>query len=280
MSTNKNVLRSVDELLADYTPSHKPLISEFLGNSQGYSQDVGAVNFKRLQVVGDVEAKFISPKDTVFQEVQVNEGLKTFKKAFFGTQFVQSSLQDRGQVEDVSKQVLDVLNKQMDGFLMGDGVNSGIYTSTDANYVSKNSAQMTKANDQHIDAIHSKVVSLAMEADLLAGPKLILFYGANILNEYNMLYANTSAPFKTALANVLGSEYSLGVIPSTITTNDEGFLIISRDHAKLHYTTLPTIVAQGEDQRAMEIWQNFLLGSCMVDLKTKGAIIKQPLTLA
>src|SRR3954469_18301172 len=99
MSTSKLVLKSVDEFMADYQPIYQPLYPLFLGNAQQYSEEVGQINFKRLEAVGDIRAHHILPKDSDIRQIAVKEGSKTFKKYFLANQFVQSSLQDQSRTE-------------------------------------------------------------------------------------------------------------------------------------------------------------------------------------
>src|SRR5690348_5710492 len=125
MPTNKLVLKSVDQFMADYVPNYNPLYPLFLGKSQQYNEQVGIQNFKRLEVVGDIRAKHITPKDTDIRQIAVKEGSKSFKKYFLANQFVQSMLQDQSQTEDVVSQVLDEHQKHMDDLLLqGDGTAS------------------------------------------------------------------------------------------------------------------------------------------------------------
>ena len=41
MSTNKLVLKSVDQFMADYVPTYQPIYPLFLGKSQQYAEEVG-----------------------------------------------------------------------------------------------------------------------------------------------------------------------------------------------------------------------------------------------
>ena len=74
MGTNKVVLRSVEEVMADYTPVYQPLYPLFLGKAQSYSEEAGQLTFKRLEAVGDIRAKHVTPKDTVIRQIGAKEG--------------------------------------------------------------------------------------------------------------------------------------------------------------------------------------------------------------
>lgn len=284
--TNKIVLREVDAFMADYTPVYQPLFSLFLGGkSQQYSQEVGKMEFKRLEAVGDLRMKHITPKDTEMKQIAAKEGSKIFKKYFLANQYVQSSLQDTQGIEDVIAQVLDENNKLQDDLLMlGEGssagtvVNNGLYWSSDANYVLETSAEVDNANAWLTD-LHAKIVTSKIKADLVSGRKVLFFYGADLLPKINGLYSASGKPFKTALQEVLGANYSLAEIPADVTPSSaNGYIIVNMDQVKLHYTSVPVLKAQGVNEENMYSWHNFLAGSMMLEVLVAKAIIRQPLT--
>jgi hypothetical protein len=134
--TNKIVLRTVEEFMSDYKPTYSPLYTLFLAKSQAYSEQVGQASFKRLDTVGDIRAKHVTPKDTELQQIAAKESSKTFKKYFLANQYIESNLQDRQGLEDVKAQVLDEHQKQADDlFLLGEGtsnstmINNGLFWS-------------------------------------------------------------------------------------------------------------------------------------------------------
>src|SRR3954468_12187091 len=93
MATNKIVLRTTEEFMAGYNPVYQPLYSLLLGRSQAYSEEVGKINFNRLNAVGDLRAKHLTPKDTEIRQISVVNSAKSFKKYFLANQYVQSELQ-------------------------------------------------------------------------------------------------------------------------------------------------------------------------------------------
>jgi hypothetical protein len=287
MSTNKLVLKSIDQFMADYTPIYQPLYPLFLGNSQQYSEEVGQQNFKRLEAVGDIRAKHITPKDTDIRQIAVKEGSKSFKKYFLANQFTQSSLQDQSRTEDVVKQVLDEHQKHMDDLLLqGDGtqvsdvVNNGLFWSGDSNYTLNGSDEMdTDADANGCIALHAKVMQQMEIANQVAGRKAVIFYGSNVIPVVNGLFAAQPVPFKRVLQESLGDGTSVINLNSGITpSSNHGFMIVNFDQVKLHYTSLPQLKAQGINEEKMYSWHNFLMGSCMLEILAQYAVIKQPLT--
>lgn len=285
--TNKLVLRSADQLMADFVPVYNPIIGLFLGKSVSYAEEVGKITFKRLEVMGDVRLKDITPKDSEMRQIAVAEKSKVFKKYFKAIQYVQSELQDRGQNEDIVRQVLDENNKYMDDLLMlGEGtsagtvVNNGLFWSGDANYVLESSIEVEKASDgTHIVDLHAEVVTAFLDADTVAGRKTVYFYGSTMLPKVNSLYASSGKSFKSALAETLG--VSVVSIPSDITpSGTNGFMIVNHDQIKLHYTSVPVLKAQGINEEKMYSWHNFLMGSCMLEVLAYKGIKRQPTTFA
>lgn len=285
--TNKVVLREIDQFMADYTPVYQPFYSMFLGKSEAYSEEVGVQNFKRLEAIGDIRNKRITPKDTEIQEIAVGQTKKTFRKYFLARRYVQSALQSRDGVEDVISQVLDEHQRQMDDlFLLGEGtsagdvVNNGLYWSADNNYTLESSKQVLKGTAQdHLKDMHTKIMATAAKADLLAGSKVLVIYGTTACAKFDSLYANTDAPFKRVLQEVLGSDYSVVKLPADVTPNSaNGWIIANLAQVKLHYTTLPVLKAQGVNDEKMYSWHNFLMGSCMLEVLVKDAVIRQPVT--
>lgn len=284
MPTNRVVLRTVEEFMADYKPIYSPLYSAFLGNSQSYSEEVGKISFNRLEAVGDLRAKHITPKDTVIQQITVKESSKVFKKYFLANQFIQSSLQDNSRTEQVIAQVLDEQQKHMDDLvLLGEGtsdstmINNGLFWSADPNYLLESPATYDGDGVDPLIDLHAKIMVTCNKAKQLDGQKLIIFYGAELLPYFNGVYAASSQPFKTVLSGVLGSDFAFAEMPSDVTPNGtNGWIVATLPQVKLHYTALPQLKDQGVNPEKMYSWHNFLMGSAMVDVMALNGIIRQP----
>lgn len=286
MSTNKIVLRSTDEVMADYVPTYQPFWQTLLGKSKAYPEVVGKLNFKRLEAVGSIRNQGYNPKDSHIHQISAVEKSKTFKKYFLASQFVQSTLQDREQNEDVVKQVLDENNKLMDDLvLLGEGtsastmINNGLFWSADPNYLLESSSELASSGG-HLPALHASVIAEKLKADSVAGRKIIVFYGSTMLAKACGIY-DSSVTFKSALQAAMGGNYSIAELPSEVTPSGaNGFMILNLDQILLHYTTFPKLADQGVDGRAMEVWHNFIMGSAMVEVLAYKGIIRQPHTFA
>ena len=287
MPTNKIGLKTVEQFMSDYVPVYAPMYPLLMGKSRSYSEQVGKLDFKRVEAVGDIRAKHILPKDTEMHQIAVKDGTKSFKKYFLANQYVVSTLQDQEGTDSVVAQVLDEHQKHMDEIvLLGEGtsagtvVNNGLYWSGDANYVLESSAEIASASS-YLPDFHSKVIQTATKADRVAGRKLIMFYGTSLLPLFDGVYASSSVPFKSVLGQVLGGNYTLAKLPADITPSSaNGWICINLDQVMLHYTTLPALKKNGTNEEKEYNWFNFLMGSAMVEVLASGGIIRQPVTLA
>ncbi len=284
MPTNKVMLRSSEQFMADYKPIYTPIYSALLANSQAYSEEAGKISFNRLEAVGDLRAKHLTPKDTVIEQISARESSKVFKKYFLGKQFIQSALQDNSRTEQVIAQVLDEHQKHMDDLvLLGEGtsdstmINNGLFWSNDANYSLESSTDYGDVADDPLVDLHKKIMVTANRSKQIDGQKLIIFYGAELLPYFNGVYAASSTPFKSVLADVLGSEFAFAELPSDVTpSSTNGWISVVLPQTKLHYTALPQLKDQGVNAEKMYSWHNFLMGSAMVDVLCQDAIIRQP----
>lgn len=286
--TNKIVLSSAEEFMADFQPTYAPIFSLFLGKSQVYKEEVGELTFKRLEAIGDLRMKAITPKDTEIKQVTAKQGSKVFKKQFFANQFIQSDYQSKEGNEDVVKQVIDENLKLADDLLLlGQGtaannvVNNGLYWSGDSNYVLETSIEIDNANSWLTD-LHAQIITAKIKADLVSGRKVIIFYGALMIPKINSLYSASGRSFKSALLEVMnvgGGQYSIAELPADVTPSSaNGWMIVNLDQVKLHYMTLPKLAKQGTNEEKSYSWHNFLAGTMMLEVLVSKAIIRQPVT--
>lgn len=286
MPTNKIVLRTVDQFMGDYLPTYQAIYPLFLSKSQQYSDEVGRMDFRRMTAMGDIRAKHITPKDTEIKQVSVNQGTKSFKKYFLANQFRQSEFQDLEGVEDIVKQVLDEHQVQMDEmFLLGEGtsdstmINNGLYWSGDENYTLETSGAIA-AGDDRLPDFHAKLVTTAEKARAIAGRKVMIIYGTSVLPLFNSLYAGAARAFRAVISEAL-PDFSFIQMPARCTPSGaNGWIAANLDQTKLHYTSLPRLMKQGQNDEEMYLWHNFLMGSCMLDVMAKDAVVRQPATLA
>lgn len=285
--TNKIALRTVEEFMSDYTPVYQPIYPLFLGKSQQYAQEVGKREFRRVQAVGDIRGDIITPKDTHIKQISVMEGKKTFKSYFRANQFLLSQFQDRQGVEEVVSQVLDEHQIQMDEILMtGEGtsgsdvLNNGLYWSADPNYTLESAISSISATDR-ARLVYGHLQSTIAKAKQLSGRKVVMVYGSTTKGVYNGLLASSDKALSTVLKEAASAEVSFVEVPDSPTpSGGEGWIVANMDQCKLHYNTLPQLLAQGNNEEKMHLWFNFIEGSMMLECLAKNAIIRQPVTYA
>lgn len=285
MPTNKIALRTVEQFMSDYKPVYDPLYPLFMGKSQQYETEVGKQEFRRVQTVGDVRAKHITPKDTEIRQVAVMDGKKTFKKYFLANQFQISQVQNREGLEEVVAQVLDEHQLQADElFLFGEGtgtgdvVNNGLYWSADPNYTLETSDEIPTSG--RLAALQAAMASTVEDSRDVAGNKVLIVYGTALMPYYNGVYDTSSVPFKNVLRDVLEDVEVISLPRAATPAGANGWLVANMEQVKLHHTALPQLLAQGHNEEKMYYWSNFLMGSMMLEVLAKDAIIRQPITFA
>lgn len=284
MATNKVVLRTVEEFMGGYQPIYQPLYPLLLGKSQAYSEEVGKINFNRLEAVGDLRAKHITPKDTEIRQIGVKNSSKTFKKYFLANQYIQSALQSQEDIEGIVAQVLDEHQKQMDEIvLLGEGtagnnvVNNGLYWSGDSNYTLESSTEIQNAPDTQAD-LHESIMATVADARDLSGRKALIVYGATVLQKLDSLYPSQAVSVLGVLKDAL-DDVALVRMPAAVTPSAaNGWIVVNLDQVKLHYTALPALKDQGVNAEKMYSWHNFLMGSAMLEVLAPNGVIRQPAT--
>jgi hypothetical protein len=161
-------------------------------------------------------------------------------------------------------------------------INNGLFWSNDANYRLESSSEVAAGTAaDHLKDMHTKIMVTVAIADQMAGKKALVIYGTTACAKFDSLYANTDAPFKRVLQEVLGTNWSVVKMPDAVTpSSTNGWIACNLDAVKLHYTTLPVLKAQGFNEEKMYTWHNFLMGSMMLEVLVDDAVIRQPVTFA
>lgn len=289
MGTGQVVLKEPKEFMKGRPRVYQPLYPSFMGNTQQYAVEVAKREFRRLEAIGDLRGKRVTPKDTEIKALQVREGSKFFKAYFNLAMLPLSGLQSQEGIEDANNMILEEYEKSQDELMLfGDGtsnsnmLNNGLFYSADPNYIHKNSTAVPVDDDvNYLNGLHTKVMETVDVVDGIAGKKIVLFYGDLIRPLFNAVYPGSSMPFKEVLQKVLGDQYGLRSLPSDLTPSGaNGWLIANVNQVRTHFTTLPSLDDQGYDAKAKEYWFHFLQGSMMVEVLAEGGIIRQPATLA
>lgn len=286
MPTNKIALRTVEEFMSDYTPVYNPLYPLLLGKSQQYAVEAGKMDFRRVQTVGDIRAKHITPKDTEIRQVAVMEGKKSYKKYFLANQFQISQMQDREGVEEVVAQVLDEHQIQFDEMvLLGEGtsasdvVNNGLFYSADANFTLESNIASISATDR-ARLLFGHIQGTISKAKQVSGRTSVILYGAETKKQFNSLLASSDKALATLLRESAQGVSFIEMPDSPTPASSEGWIVANLDQVKMHYSALPQLLDQGFNAEKMYYWFNFLMGSAMVEVLAKNGVIRQPVTYA
>lgn len=282
MLTGKVVLRSAEQFMSDYSPTYSSILSLILGmaDNQEYAAEAGEIAFKRAEAIGDIRMKRITPKDTEIKQIAVGESKKAFLKYFYGNQYRQSVYQSREGNEDVVKQVLEENQKLSDELLaFGDGtsnmnvMNNGLYFSKDANYTLESTSAALASND----TFYSKLLENAEKANKVPGRKVVFFYGdARKLSK--KLFTTQPVSLLKVMKDAL-PDYTFIDLPDSMSPSGQhGWIIVNVEAIKLHFTVLPKLDKQGVNEESNYTWANFAMGSLMLEVKAKDAVIRQPAT--
>lgn len=278
--TNKIVFRSVEEFMGGFTPRYTSLMARFLDGAKQHEAAVGEAKYSQVSALGDIRSRVVTPKDTELHQIGAGPSSKTFKKYFLGSQYIQSNLQDRQGYEDVVSEALDEHNKHNDEiFLGGDGQNNGLLVSSDPNFTLRSSAAVTT-----LDELYSEIIAEALVANEIEGQKMLLYFGDTMSAKFNSLFADTNRAFSAVLGEAEAmADYEFAKVPTSVlpaSLSGGGFAIVNMGKIQVHYMLLPEVNNQGTNEEKNYAWTNFLQGSSMVDVKTKDAIIVQPLTFS
>lgn len=285
MPTNKIALRTVEEFMSDYVQVYNPLYALFLQKSQQYAAEVGKLDFRRVNTVGDIRAKHITPKDTEMRQVAVMEGKKTFKKYFLANQFQNSEIQDAQGFEEVVSQVLDEHQVQMDElFLLGEGtsasdvINNGLYWSADPNYTLETAISSISATAR-ARLLYGHIQGTLSKSKQVAGEKAVILYGTETKKQFNSLLDSSDKALSVVLAEAGGASF-IEMPDAPTPSGAEGWIVANLSQIKLHYTWLPQLLKQGVNDEKMYSWANFAMGSTMLEVLVKDAVVRQPVSYA
>ena len=287
MGTNKLGLKTVDEFVSGYTPVYQAIFLLFLSRAKQYAEYVGTATTRRLEAVGDIRMGHQLPKQTEIKQVAATLKDRVFKKYFLASQFIQSELQDSEGIEDVVAQVLDENFKLQDDLLfLGEGtsastmINNGLFWSNDPNYVLETSDAIANNSDNNLSALHSAIMDTVIEANKLPGKKILFVYGSAVISRLSAVYASSPVVFRTVLEQAMGPNWEIVEVPSDVALTGQGWIAVNMQNIMFHYTVIPTLQNQGVDEKNMESWHNFLMGSCMLEVLAYGAIRRQPVTFS
>jgi hypothetical protein len=278
-ATNKPTQKTAEEFAEGYQPVYPAIYPVFLtgAHSKSYERVEGTHTAKGIEAVGDMVAKKFSSKDTVIHQLHGKQTSFTFNKNFYLAEYKTGINQTTEGDASLVQEFLDNQNLALDQLLLfGDEGNQGLYTNNSGNYVTKSAIASIDASDK--DAFVQAVVNSADEADLIAGSKVIMFYGAETRKIWRAgSFSTGQASVRENLLRALGPDYTPMLMPSQVTPQAEGWMIINMNKIVVHNHGAPWM-EPGEDAPRRLRYVHFLIGSVGVELKQLGAILKQPVT--
>lgn len=278
-ATNKPILRTSEEFAAEYSPVYPAIYPAFLAgaHSKPYERVEGTTTVKGVEAVGDMVAKKFSSKDTVIHQLHGRQTSFVFDKNFYLAEYKTGINQSTEGDSQLVGEFLDNQNVALDQLvLFGDEGNQGLYTNNSSNYVTEGAIGSIDASDKN--AFYEAIMASAEEADKLAGSKVLMLYGTETRKLWRAgLFSTGQASVRGNLLSALGSEYTPMLMPSQVSPNAEGWLIINMNKIVVHNHGAPWMEA-GEDAPRRLRYVHFLIGSVGVELMQYGAILKQPVT--
>lgn len=281
---NIGIPQTVEELNAAAKISYVPFMT-ILSNKQDYEEKIDSTNFVTLkgneeEMLKQMDRARIDSTTTEIEHVKAEKGKTVFNKYFYLTQYNESAFDKYTAMNEIADKGIRVGSIRMDRDTWnGANGNDGFYASTSSFYVS-NSGETIQANAD-FSKWNELFADLKDQADQSTSSQRIYFalYGniAKTLKGRTFQQSGDSFLNKLKLNN---PECRFVEVPQLVESVNNGILVISDEFVKLHYTAMPRTYGTGRNEEKHYNWVQTLTGSAMVELKEKGAIIKQDVTIS
>ena len=166
--------------------------------------------------------------------------------------------------------------------LDGANGNNGVFNTKDEMAIKNASTAINGAdNEAKLNALIGVISAMKEQvSDNTASNDILLYvYGKELKQFMDQRLPNLGSV--RSIVRETWPEAELHEISGVSTANKgNGLVAISQDLVSLNYVAMPEIGDQGTDNRAKEYWADYAMGSIMVDVEEKGALIEQPLTFA
>lgn len=279
-------LKTVEEYVRNIVFSYMPVSNEI---NLKYKHDATtnvAVNFRRLDVDNDnIVAENLTAGQTEVAHIKAREQVKTFGKYLKGAKIIQSVLDfDFNRIPDVISKIIRqysvIYDRQV---LFGENSNAGIWNSTDSNAINNANVDITTTGDalNVANDIIGVIASLKRQvSDYTASRDVLVYVFGSTLNEQLDKIIYNGQSMWEVLRNTW-REARFVSVPGLVTQGVEasGFSVVSQDLVVLNWTKIPELESMGYNTEDKYFWGNFQMGSTMVDVREKGALINQPITL-
>ena len=286
MSTDfQTEIKSKEEYLATADLTFTPSILKIRKVKKSPMDGTEKVTFKRLDVEKDnITAENMTTGQTEVAHIKVGETKKTFNKYIAGAQISQSYRNgEANKLPDVHSKVLRQYFKMWDkmGFDGANG-NNGVFNTNDEMAIKNDSTAINGAdNESKLNALIGVISAMKEQvSDNTASNDILLYvYGKELKQFMDQRLPNLGSV--RSIVKETWPEAELHEVSGVSTANKgNGLVAISQDLVSINYVGMPEIGDQGTDNRAKEYWADYAMGSIMVDVEEKGALIEQPLTFA
>lgn len=278
--TDNHIVPTREELMQSVTLDYAPFYTVF--KSRAHAAKIENVKFKTIRADDDIVAAPINAQDTERVHVKAHESHKFYAKGFKGVQYAESLLNAQSALPDMNNRVLKKFHKQLDKEIWTGADNNGVLVSADPFHVSNTSKKLplTISGNNGVDALVGLATDLQKQVETTSSSSnfQLAFYGDAAKKYLRKTLANGTA-YNRVLADALKGVQFLEV-PANLAETESGIVVICPEIVELNYTLLPQIQGTGTDERAGEVWVNYIYGTAMVDVKEMGGLIVQPITVA
>ena len=277
MATNLyDIDKTVEVMVARTQATYNPLFSIFSKKNE-FNVELGKLSLKDFDTVGEIKAAQVNAQDTETARVETTSSKKTFYKNIFALIRERSSFQGAEGDDALINKIINGLSEQLDKRIWAGTTsfdNNGIFGSADANYVSNASAAIASTLAGLLDKIQT--LKDSMETATGKGVVNVLAYG-DTKTKLRQINANTAETFSSIIART--ANVNMIEVPNNVLVSTESGIIMYRDDmVALNHTAMPRVYDTDEDKKASSKWVKFIFGDAMLDVETKGAMSKQPLT--
>ena len=256
-----------------------------LSNTQEYAEKISNVNMIELkgdenEMLSQMSKAKVSNNTTEIEHFKAGKQTKTFKKAFYITQYEENEFDEKTAIPDMSARSVRVGSIQMDRDVWSGTINDGFFVNSQKEYTTNTPAPITIATAT-FDDYNSIFAKLRKQIKDANSTNRIIFalYGKTAEELAGKTFANSGDTFLSKLKSNF-SDCDFVEVPAQVESTNDGILVIADDLVKLHYTAMPRTLQTGVNDEKHYKYIQTIVGSAMVELKEKSAIIKQAITFS
>ena len=281
MATDNHLFPTREELMQSVTLDYAPFYTVL--PARAHEAKIENVKFTTVRGDDEIVAKVINAQDTERKHVKAGESSKYYVKEFKGVQYAESKLNARTALPAINNKIIKAFHKQLDLEIWNGVDNNGIAVSSDPNHITNSSKTLplTISGNNGLDKLIEFGAALKRQVEETSSSSRMLFafYGDAVKNYMLKTLSDGSTYGKIFRDNMTGVQ-AVEVPANLASTASSGIVVICPDIVELNHTLLPQVENSGTDERAGEVWVNYIYGTAMVDVKEYGGIIVQPITVA